>query len=195
VAQGLEPHKVRKQWAEIDRVNARLRTKGVKLTVLKGTECDIRKDGALDLPDDILAKLDVAGVSVHYHTKLSRKDQTTRIIRAMENPHVDILFHPTGRIVGRRPPYDVDMDAIVKAAKRTGTVLEVNASERLDLRDEHIRAAVEAGAKLAIDSDAHAPEHFDLLPFGIAQARRGWAEGKDVVNAQPLPQMRRMLKG
>ena len=116
-------------------------------------------------------------------------------MRAIENPHVDILFHPTGRLIGRRPAYEVDMEAVIRAAKATGTVLEIDAfPDRLDLRDEHIRKAVQAGVKLSIDSDAHAPAHFPYLEYGIAQARRGWATRNDIINAWDLEKMRSMLK-
>jgi DNA polymerase (family 10) len=192
IVNGLDEKRIQKQWMEIDRVNKLM--KG-RVTVLKGVECDVLKDGSLDLPDDILAKLDVVGVSVHIRfNELSRAAQTERLIHAIENPHADILFHPTGRIVGRRPPYDVDMEALVKAAKRTGTVLEANASERLDLKDEHIRMAVGADVKIAINSDAHSAAGTGACEFGIAQARRGWAERGDVVNAWPLQKMMRFLK-
>jgi DNA polymerase (family 10) len=192
---GLDEKRIQKQWLEIDRVNKKLQASGFKFQVLKGTECDILKDGSLDLPDSILAKLDVVGASVHSHFNLSVKEQTTRIIRAVENPNVDVLFHPTGRRIGRREAYKVDMGEIVMAAKRVGAVLEVDAyPDRLDLHDEHVRMAVKAGVKLAIDSDAHSPEHFPYLEYGIAQARRGWAKRKDVINAWPLEKMRAMLK-
>ena len=194
ITNGLDEKRIQKQWTEIDRVNKKCQASGIKCRVLKGTECDILPDGRLDLPDAVLAKLDVVGVSVHSHVKLSRKAQTERIIRAIENPHVDILFHPTGRIVGKRPPYEVDMEAVFKAAKRTGTILEVNATERLDLKDEYVRMAVSAGVKLAINSDAHTATGIGECEFGIAQARRGWAEKKDIVNTRPLEEMRKTLK-
>lgn len=188
---GLDEKRLLAQMGEIDRVNQKM--KG-KIRVLTGTECEIRADGSLDLPDRALAKLDVVGASVHARTKMGKKEQTERIIRAMENPHVDVLFHPTGRIVGKREPYECDMELIIDAAQRTGTVLEANGSERLDLKDEHIRMAVEAGVRIAIDSDAHAESQYENLEYGIAQARRGWAEKKDVVNAWPLEKMRMYLK-
>lgn len=188
---GLDEKRIVKQMSEIDRVNRKL---GGGIKILKGTECDILKDGTLDLPDSILAELDVVGVSVHSYFNLSRADQTVRIVRAMANPHADILFHPTGRILNRRPAYDVDMEAIIGAAKKTGTVLEIDALERLDLKDEHIRMCVNAGVKMAIDSDAHASAHYSCLEYGIAQARRGWAEKKDIINAWPLEKMLRFLK-
>jgi len=189
---GLDEKRILQQMAEIDRVNKKF---GGKIKILKGSECDILKDGALDLPDRVLARLDVVGVSVHSHFNLSRADQTARVKRAMENPHVDVLFHPTGRIINRRPPIELAMDEIIMTAKKTGTILEVNAlPERSDLKDEYIRAAVVAGVKLSIDSDAHATSHFQFLDNGIAQARRGWATKKDVVNAWPVEKMLKSLK-
>jgi DNA polymerase (family 10) len=180
-----------KQWLEIDKVNKKL---AGKIKVLKGSECDILKDGTLDLPGAILAKLDVVGVSVHSHFNLSHADQTARIVRAVSNPHADILFHPTGRILNRRPAYDLDMGAVIDAAKKTGTILEIDALERLDLKDEHIRMCVNAGVKMSIDSDAHASSHFSCIEYGIAQARRGWATRGDIINAWPLEKMLHFLK-
>lgn len=188
---GSDEKKLLKQMAEIDRVNKR----ASGITVLKGAEVNIRKDGTLDIADTALAKLDVVGASVHSLFKLPKKEMTARIIRAMENPHVDILFHPTGRIIQKREPYEVDMDAVIKAAKRTRTLLEVNAyPERLDLKDSDIRKAVEAGTALVIDSDAHRKEHFSVLRYGIAQARRGWAKASDVANTLPLAKFLKKLK-
>jgi DNA polymerase (family 10) len=161
---------------------------------LKGTECDILKDGSLDLPDNILAKLDVVGISVHSYFNIPKKEQTERVIRAIRNPHVDILFHPTGRIVNRRAPYELEMETVIMAAKKTKTVMEIDALERLDLKDEHIRLCVDAGVPMSIDSDAHSPSHYFALEFGIAQARRGWATRKDIINTLPVEQMLNRLK-
>ena len=192
---GLDERRIRSQWKEIDAVNKKLKALGIRLQVLKGTECDILKDGSLDLPDEILAKLDVVGVSVHSYFNLLREDQTKRIKRAIKNPHADILFHPTGRLINRRKAYEVDMDEIIETAKKTGTILEIDAyPDRLDLKDEHIRKCVEAGVRMTIDSDAHSAQHFPVLEYGIAQARRGWAESKDIVNAWPLEKMLSFLK-
>ncbi|MGH8003816.1 MAG: DNA polymerase/3'-5' exonuclease PolX, partial [Limisphaerales bacterium] len=189
---GLDEKKIRKQWAEIDRVQKKI---GSKLRILKGTECDILKDGSLDLDDETLAQLDVVGVAVHSHFDLPREEQTKRIIRAIKNPNVDILFHPTGRLIGRREAYDLDMDAIIKVVKETGTVLEIDAfPDRLDLKDEYIRKCVAAGVKLSIDTDAHSIPHLDFLEYGIAQARRGWAEKSDIVNTRPLEAFLKLLK-
>lgn len=189
---GLDEKRILKQMTEIDRLN---KESSGKIKILKGSECDILKDGSLDLPDRVLAKLEVVGASVHSHFNLPRAEQTRRIVRAMENPHVDILFHPTGRVIQKRNAYEVDIEELIRVAKRTGTVMEVDAyPDRLDLRDEHVRKCVEAGVKLAIDSDAHSPAHFSYLEYGVAQARRGWAGKKDVVNAWPLKKMLGMLK-
>jgi DNA polymerase (family 10) len=189
---GLDEKRIVQQWAEIDRVNKKL---GGKIRVLKGSECDILKDGSLDLPDSILSKLDVCGVSVHSHFNLSRADQTARVRRAIENPNADIFFHPTGRIINRREAIDLDMDEIIAVAKRTGTVMEINSfPERSDLKDEYIRRCVDAGVKLSIDSDAHNSRHYLNLEYGISQARRGWTERKDVINAWPLEKMLKSLK-
>jgi DNA polymerase (family 10) len=189
---GLDEKRIRAQWNEIDAVNKKVRG---KIKILKGTECDILKDGTLDLDDETLAQLDVVGVSVHSYFNLPRAEQTARIKRAIVNPNVDILFHPTGRIINRRPPYDMDIDEIIAVAKKTGTILEIDAlPERSDLKDEYIRTGVEAGVKMCIDSDAHAAAHYDFLACGIAQARRGWAERKDIVNAWPLAKMLAQLK-
>jgi DNA polymerase (family 10) len=191
---GLDERRIIQQMKEIDRINKKLEMRGEKFKILKGTECDILKDGSLDLPDEILKKLNIVGASVHSHFNLSKDEQTRRIQRAMRNPHVDIVFHPTGRIVGRREPYDLDMEAIIKTAKETGTVLEINGSDRLDLRDQYIRMCVEAGVKMAIDSDAHNDSQFYFSNFGIGQARRGWATRNDIINSWPLEKMLKFLK-
>lgn len=151
--------------------------------------------GDLDINDKTLAKLDCVGAAVHSHFKMSKSEMTKRIIRAMENPHVDILFHPTGRIINRRAPYEVDMDEIIKVAKRTSTILEIDAlPNRLDIKDEYARRCVRAGVKMSIDSDAHSIGGYQFLKFGIAQARRGWAERKDIVNTLPLKDLVKHFK-
>ena len=189
---GLDDKTILKQIAEIDKLNTKF--KG-RIKILKGSECDILKDGTLDLKDVTLAKLDVVGVSVHSYFNLPKKEQTERLVRAMRNKNVDILFHPTGRIINKRPAYEVDMDEIIKVAKETGTILEIDAfPDRSDLKDEHIRKCVQKGVKLAIDSDAHSVTHFPYLEYGIAQARRGWAAKSDVINAWPLEKMLSFLK-
>lgn len=189
---GLDEKRILKQMDEIDKLNKKF---AGKIKILKGTECDILKDGTLDLPDEILAKLDVVGVSVHSYFNLTRIEQTERIKRAIANPNVDILFHPTGRLINRRQAYDVDMEEIVRHAKKTGTVLEIDAfPDRLDLKDDYIRKCVEEGVRMSIDSDAHSWTHFPYLEYGIAQARRGWAKKGDIINAWPVEKMKNFLK-
>src|SRR3989344_2675350 len=188
---GNDEKRLLKQMAEIDKIQKKF----PDFKILKGAEVNILKDGSLDIKDKVLAKLDVVGASVHSHFSMSQAEMMARIIKAMENPHVDIIFHPTGRIIQKRDAYKVDMDEIIKAAKRTKTILEANAyPERLDLKDEYIRQAIEAGVKITIDSDAHSVYHFHYLEYGIAQARRGWAEKKDVINAHSWPEMLKLLK-
>lgn len=180
-----------KEMAEIDKVQKSL--SGIKL--LKGAEVNINKDGSLDIDDETLAKLDVVGAAVHSNFNLAEKEQTQRIVRAMGNPNVDIIFHPTGRIIKKREPYKVDMDELIKAAKRTKTIMEIDAyPERLDLKDEHIRKAVKAGVRFSIDSDAHDVSHFQYLELGVAQARRGWAGTEDVINTRSWEEMLKSLK-
>lgn len=192
MANGLNMKRLREQGKEIDKVNYEM--KG-RITVLKGTECDILKDGSLDLPDEALEELDIVGVSIHSYFNLPRREQTERVIRVLENPHVDIFLHPTGRLINRREPCDFDIDEVIETAKKTGTILEIDSSpDRLDLKDEYIKKCVEAGVKMSISSDAHHVHHFDYLELGIAQAKRGWAKRNDIINAYPLEKMLSFLK-
>ena len=192
---GADEKKLLKQMAEIDKINHKLKIENCKLKILKGAEVNILKDGSLDIKNEVLAKLDVVGAAVHSLFNLSKAEQTKRIVKAMANPHLDILFHPTGRIINRRKPYEVDMETIIKTAKRTGTILEIDAHPwRLDLKDEHIKMAREAGVKMVIDTDAHSVGELHYLEYGIAQARRAWAEKKDIINTKPLKEFLSMLK-
>lgn len=183
---GLGEKRLAKQGKEIDRINKKL--KG--FAILKGTECDIHKDGSLDLSDAALAKLDWVGVSIHSSFNLSRTEQTKRIVKALSNPNVDCFFHPTCRLIGKREPIDYDFDEILAVAKKNHVALEIDCyPDRSDLNDSRVRAAVKAGAMLVIDTDAHAPEHFRFIPLGEAIARRGWASKKDILNTKPLKQL------
>ena len=183
---GLDDARVAKQGKEIDALNKKL--KG--FTVFSGTECDIRKDGSLDLSDKTLSKLDWVGVSVHSSFSLSRAEQTARIVKAISNPHVDCLFHPTCRIIGKREPIDLDMDEVIAACKKHRVALEIDCyPDRSDLRDLHVRMAVNAGVSLAIDTDAHSPDHFRFIRLGEAIARRGWATKADVLNTKNARQL------
>jgi DNA polymerase (family 10) len=174
--------------AHVDEVHSLTDRLGIR--VLIGTEVDILADGSLDYPDDVLAGLDLVIGSVHSRFKMTEAEMTRRMIRAMENPHLDILGHPTGRLVGRRPPVDLDMEALVEAAHRTDTVLEINAyPDRLDLRDTHVRLARDRGALFAIGTDAHRAEHMGYMEYGVGTARRGWVEAAQVINAWPLERL------
>ena len=190
---GSDATKLRKQMREIDRLNREL--DGIR--ILTGAEVNVNKDGTLDIDDETLAALDVVGVAVHSHFNLPRADQTRRICRAISNPHADILFHPTGRVIGKREPYEVDIDTLIATAKATGTILELDAyPERLDLRAEHVRKAIAAGMRIVIDSDAHSVKHLSFPRLhGIDQARRGWASADDVLNTRPVEAFLAGLKG
>lgn len=192
---GSDEKKLLRQMIEIDRINKKFSIQHSAFRILKGAEVNILKDGLLDIKDEVLATLDVVGAAVHSHFGLSASEQTRRIICAMENRHVDIIFHLTGRIINKREPMQLDIDAIIESAKRTGTILEIDAyPDRLDIKDEYVRKCVSAGVKMSIDSDAHAAGHFALLEFGVAQARRGRAERCDIINAWPLEKMLKFLK-
>lgn len=180
-----------KEMAEIDKVQKEV--PGIK--ILKGAEVNIMKDGTLDIDDETLAKLDVVGAAVHTLFNLSEEEQTQRIIKAMENPNVDIIFHPTGRLIGKREAYKVNVEELLKAAKRTKTVMEIDSfPDRLDLKDEYIRKGIEIGVKFSIDTDAHHISHLQFLEFGIAQARRGWATKADIINTRSWQEMLKQLK-
>ena len=188
---GLDPVRLMKQAAEIDRVNAKLDG----FTVLKGIEVDILDDGTLDLPDSALAQLDIVIAAVHSRFDLPREKQTARILKALDHPCVHILAHPTGRLLERRDAYALDMQKVIRRAKARKVALEVNAHpERLDLADVYCRMAKDEGALLAINSDAHSSFELDLLRFGVGQARRGWLEKRDVLNARSLKQLRAVLR-
>jgi DNA polymerase (family 10) len=190
VANGLDAERLLEQVDAIEALNDRLEG----ITLLKGIEVDILADGRLDLPDDVLDRLDIVVCSVHSRFNLSEKRQTERVLRAMENPHFNILAHPTGRLINRRPPYAIDLGRVVRAAAERGAILEVNAQPaRLDLDDRACLLAREHGVKIAISTDAHGTAQLDNLRFGINQARRGWLTAEDVVNTRDLAGLRRLL--
>jgi DNA polymerase (family 10) len=194
MARGSDEDRLLEQAEAIRKLDRKLRG----FRVLSGAEVNIRADGSLDVADEALARLEVVGAAIHTSFRQSRAQTTRRVIRALENPHVDVLFHPTARSIGHREPVDLDIDAVIAAAVRTGTVLEIDAMpDRLDLRDEYVRKAVEAGALLAIDSDAHQPGHLAYADeLGVGVARRGWARRADVVNALPVAKcLARLKKG
>jgi len=183
VVNGLTVERLRMQWEAIAEAQHRL---GDSILVLRGAEVEIRADGELDYPDEILAALDVVTASVHTSLRQSRERVTARMLSAVRNPHVDVIGHPTGRMVGGRDPAELDLEAVLAAARESGVALEINAHPaRLDLKDAHARRAVEMGCRLAINSDAHSPADLELRPYGVATARRGWVGAESVVNAWP----------
>lgn len=191
VAHGLDPRALLRQCDEIDALNAELSG----ITLLKGIEVDILEDGNLDLPDDVLGRLDLVLGAVHSKFDLSRAKQTERILRAMQHPHLTLLAHPTGRLLEQRAPYDVDMLRIIREAKKRGCFLELNAHpERLDLLDTYCQMAKDEGVLVSIDSDAHSSFDFANLRYGVGQARRGWLEKRDVLNTRPLPELLPLIR-
>ncbi len=191
VAHGLDRRRLMEQVRAIDRLNARLDG----IVVLKSVEVDILDDGRLDLPDSVLRELDFTVCAIHYGFGYGRARQTDRILRAMDNPHFSILAHPTGRLLGAREPYELDLERVLEAARDRGRIVELNAQpERLDLDDRGCRLAREVGVKVAIATDAHRVADLDLMRFGVDQARRGWLEPDDVANTRPLAELRRLLR-
>jgi DNA polymerase (family 10) len=191
MAKGFDAARLVAQMEEIDRLNAAL--SGIRL--LKGIEVDILEDGNLDLPDDLLGRLDLVVGAVHSRFNLPMQKQTERIVKAMDHPHFSILAHPSGRLIGQREPYEVDMSRIIRKARERRCFLEVNAHpERLDLTDIHCQMAREEGVLLAINTDAHSTLELENARFGIGQARRGWLEKADVVNTRSFLQLKRLLK-
>jgi DNA polymerase (family 10) len=191
MARGLTPERALAQWKQIDKIRETL-PKG--FTLLKGIECDILEKGGMDLPDDVLAQGDWIIASVHYGQKQPRQQITDRILGALENPHVDIIAHPTGRLINRREPYEVDLDAVMAAAKQHGKLLELNSNPlRLDLNEVYCAAAKQHGIPIAINTDAHAPDQLALLRYGILQARRAGLTKADVANTRTWPQMKKLL--
>ncbi len=190
MVQGVTPEKAAEQWAEIDRVQ-----EGVDgITIFKSLEVDILRDGSLDMTDDVLEGLDLVLISVHSLMDMDQTTMTDRVITAMRHPQVDILAHPTGRLLGRREPYRLDVEAVLQAAVDLDVAVEINANpNRLDLNDVHARRAKELGLKVAISTDAHSVQRLDHMSYGVDQARRGWLEKKDVLNAMTVDRFREWL--
>jgi DNA polymerase (family 10) len=187
VANGLNVDRLRQQWDAIAEAQNRL---GDSILLLRGAEVEIRADGVLDYPDEILAALDVVTASVHTSLRQSRERVTARMLSAVRNPHVDVVGHPTGRVVGGRDPAELDLEALLGAARESGVALEINAHPaRLDLKDVHARRAVDLGCLLAINADPHSPDDLGLRPYGVATARRGWVTASSVVNTWPLERL------
>jgi DNA polymerase (family 10) len=190
MVQGLTPERAREQWSEIEDV--RERVKGIE--IFRSAEVDILKDGSLDLPDETLAELDVVVVSVHTFMDLDRVAMTDRVIRALRHPSVDILAHPTGRLLNRREPFEMEVEAVLEAAADLGVAVELNANpNRLDLSDTHVGRARQLGVKVVISTDAHSPRGLENMRFGVDQARRGWLGPDDVLNCLSLDGFRDWL--
>jgi DNA polymerase (family 10) len=192
VASGLSIERLREQRLEIRQVDAEM---GPNFRVFQGVELEIKTDGVLDYPDEILAELDVVVASLHSGLRQDRAQVTERLLTAIRNPHVDIIGHPRGQLIPSREGADLDMDAVFAAAKETGTVLEINANpHRLDLDDAHARRAKQLGIMLSIDTDSHSEGDFDVLRYGIMTARRAWVEPENVINTWPTDKFIEWMK-
>lgn len=192
---GLDGERLHQQAREIAELNAQWAAAGINFRLLRGTEVEVLADGTLGLPDEVLADLDVVVASIHSGLRQDRETITQRCLKAIHNPHVDILGHATGRLIGSRPPSELDVEEVLLACKATGTVVEINAHpSRLDISDVYARRAIELGCKIAINSDAHEQEGMEMMEYGIATARRAWLTAADVVNTYSLSEMLALLK-
>ena len=191
IANGLDTGRLRKQIEEINRLQPEFKD----IRILKSIEVDILKDGSLDLPDNVLKELDLTVCSVHYNFGLSRKEQTERILKAMDNPYMNILGHPSGRLINKREPLDLDMETIMQAAVERNIYLEINSDpDRLDLNDIYCKLGKEIGVKMVVSTDAHSKDNLNLIHFGIGQARRGWLEKEDIFNTLSWEELKKELK-
>jgi len=190
IEHGLNERQLAQQRKEIDKFNLKLKIKNLKFRILQGCEANILNDGSIDIKDSFLQRLDYAIAGIHSNFKMGKKEMTERIIRAMKNPYIHIISHPTGRILKKRDEYQIDFDKILRAAKQFNIILEINSCpERLDLNDQNIRKAKRAGVKMVINTDAHHKDQLRYIELGIAQARRGWAEKKEIINCWPLEKL------
>jgi len=191
IARGMDDKRLSSQLDEIDKVQEDFDN----FTILKGCEVDILDDGSLDMPDSILKRLDYTVCSIHYKFNLSRKDQTNRVMKAMDNPYFTILGHPTGRQTPERGEMELDMEKLMEAALKRGCFMELNSTpKRLDLRDIYCKMAKDRGLKLSISTDAHSPNHLDFIRYGMDQARRGWLEADDVLNTRSVKELKKLFK-
>lgn len=195
IEHGLNEKQLGLQRKEIDKLNEKFKKQGLKFRILQGAETNILNDGSIDITDEALKKLDYAIAGIHSSFKMSRKKMTERIIRVIKNPNIDIISHPTGRLLKKREEYQIDFDKILRAAKEFGAILEINSFPlRLDLNDQNIRRCKEAGVKMVINTDSHHRDQMRYIELGVAQARRGWAEKKDIINSQPLNKLLKYFK-
>lgn len=190
IANGLNEEKIQKKIQEITKVSKKFPS----LRIFCGTECDIKTDGTLDYSSRLLKQFDFVYVGIHTAFKMDNKTMTKRIIRGMDNDQVNFLAHPTGRLIGKRDPYAVDIEQIIDAAKETDTLLEINSfPDRLDLDDVHVKLAKERNVRFVLGTDSHSIHHLDFMRFGIATARRGWLEKKDILNTLPVKDIEKMI--
>jgi DNA polymerase (family X) len=199
VAHGLTPERFKMQWDEIDQINSDLEKEAKKgshpFRILKGVECDVLVDGRMDLPDSVLKKMDIVIASVHSRFNMSEKEMTDRVLKAFENPYVTILGHPSGRLINRREPYQIDMERMIDAAVERGIALEIDGQpDRLDLQDFYCKMARDRGAKFTVDSDGHHSSQMVYLGYAISVARRGWLVKQDILNTMPLGDLLKFLK-
>ena len=191
IEHGLDEKELEQRNKEIDKLNQKYKN----FKILKGAETNILNDGSIDIKDEALKKLDFVIAGIHSNFKMPKEKMTERIIQAMKNPNVDIISHPTGRILKKRDEYQIDFDKILRVAKEYDVILEINSfPERLDLNDQNIRRAKEAGVKMIINTDSHHKDQLRFIEFGIAQARRGWAEKEDIINCWPLERLLKSFK-
>jgi DNA polymerase (family 10) len=195
IEHGLDEKKLAEQRKEIEILNPKFERLKSKFRILQGCEANILNDGSIDIKDEALKKLDYVIAGIHSNFKMEKGKMTERIIRAMKNPYTKIISHPTGRILKRRDEYQIDFDKILRAAKEYNVALEINSfPERLDLNDQNIKRAKEAGVKMVINTDAHHKDQLRFIEFGIAQARRGWAEKEDIINVHPLEKLLKFFR-
>ena len=190
IENGLNEKQLLSQKKEIEKINKKFGKQGLKFRILHGCEANILNDGSIDIKDEVLSKLDYVIAGVHSSLKMDKPEMMARLTKAMKNPNVDIISHPTGRLIGKRDEYKIDFDKILKIAKETGTILEINSSpQRLDLNGFYIRRAKAEGVKMIIDTDSHHKDQLNLMEYGVSQARRGWAEKEDIINTKPLAEL------
>jgi DNA polymerase (family 10) len=195
IEHGLNEKQLLNQHKEIEKLNSKFRIQNSGFRILHGCEANIMSDGSIDIKDEVLAKLDYVIAGAHSVLKQEKLKMTERLVKAIKNPNVDIISHPTGRLIGKRDEYQVDFDKILKTAKETGTILEINSAPiRLDLRDLYIRRAKNEGVKMIINTDSHQKEQLGLIEYGIAMARRGWAEKNDIINTLPVEELIKYFK-
>ncbi len=195
IENGIDEKQLLAQHEKINKINLKFKLQNVKFKILHGCECNILNDGSVDIKDEVLEKLDYVIAGVHSSMKMERAEMTNRIIKAMQNKNIDIIAHPTGRIIQKRDEYQVDLEKILKLAKETGTVLEINSwPERLDLKDTYIKMAKKKGIKMVINTDSHQKDQMKFMELGVAQARRGWAEKGDIINTQSAKDLLLNLK-